>query len=77
MKLIFNKIDSGFYRVDTEKEHNGRNVYPTVATIEQNSYGRKLWQVNIEGRGRLVDSNGFDCFTLAIAKQEIKARLIG
>lgn len=71
-QLKFIRVDQGFYRVDMEKMHNGRKVYPMYATIEQNRFGRKLWTVHIEGIGRLLDDQGYDCFTLAIAKRLIK-----
>ena len=74
MKLHFKKVDSGFYRVETEKEHNGRKVFPLLATISKNNYGRKLWQIDIENHGRLV-AGGHDCFSLAVAKQLIKENL--
>lgn len=36
--------------------------------LESNDFGRKLWTVEIIGRGRVTDGM-FDCFPLAIAKQ--------
>ena len=75
MKLLFRKVDTGFYRVETEKEHNGRKVFPCVATIEQRNDGRKLWQVNVCGKGVLQDRTGNDCFSLAIAKKELASAM--
>jgi hypothetical protein len=38
------------------------------AIVERNDFGRKLWTVEIVGRGRATDGM-FDCFAFAIAKQ--------
>ena len=69
--LKFNRIDTNFVRADYAKAHNGRTVYPIFATIQQNSYGRKLWQIEINNK-RFVDEQGYDCFTLTNAKRIIK-----
>lgn len=74
MTLKFNRIDDTFIRVDYEIEHNGRKAYPCFATIQKTSYGRKLWQVDIEGKGRLSDYQGNDCFSLVLAKGLVKQK---
>ena len=36
--------------------------------LERNDFGRKLWTVEIVGRGRVTDGV-YDCFLLAVAKE--------
>ena len=69
------KIDAGFYRVDRVKQQNGRTVFVPAATIERNNFGRKLWQAQIEGRGRVLDAAGFDCFTFSAARKLVLSEL--
>ncbi len=38
------------------------------AILERNDFGRKLWTVEVVGRGRVTDGT-FDCFPLETAKQ--------
>lgn len=44
---------------------DGKRLY----ILQQNSYGRKLWQAESVSNGRILDKSGYDCFTLAIAKK--------
>jgi hypothetical protein len=46
------------------------------AILERNDFGRKLWTVEIVGRGRVTDGV-FDCFAIAVAKQIATKALIG
>lgn len=62
--FAFRRLDHGFVQVFKDGKF--------IAGIEQNCYGRKLWQIERMPGGHYVDKNGFDCFTLTIAKQEIK-----
>lgn len=45
---------------------NGQNN--PCAILERNDFGRRLWSVEIVGRGRVTDGV-FDCFPLAVAKE--------
>jgi hypothetical protein len=46
--------------------HEGQNNPCLI--LERNEFGRRLWTVEIVGRGRVTDGR-FDCFRLADAKE--------
>jgi len=54
----------GNYRACLNKQGNG----PALAILMQNPYGRKFWEIEIDGIG-IQDRAGNDCFSLSIAKQ--------
>ncbi len=53
----------------------GDKPNPSVI-LEQNHFGRKLWTVEVPGRGRIVDG-GSDCFSFRVAKRVASTNLTG
>ena len=51
----------------------GDNPNPAVI-VEQNDFGRKLWTVEVPGRGKIVDE-GYDCFSFVLAKRVARSTL--
>lgn len=44
-----------------------------IASLDKQSYGRKLWTIEINNKHIVVD--GYDCFTLGEAKKIVNAIL--
>jgi len=45
-----------------------------IGELTQNSYGRSLWNIEINGK-RILDKSGYDCFSLNIAKQIVREKI--
>lgn len=77
LKLVYTKVDEGFYRVETPVRNNtinGKDFYYPIAILTQNNYGNKYWQIEYLNK-RFVDDNGYDCFTFSIARKLLKENI--
>jgi len=60
--MVWHRVFAGCWHGFRDGQNN------PCAILERNDFGRRLWTVEVAGRGRVTDGV-FDCFAFAIAKQ--------